>query len=50
MKTVRYLRNLTHLYLTKRIAWSTVLYAIRERPIAIAGRQGAWIVDPDFDR
>jgi len=36
------------LYLTGRITGRTLLYGLRHRPVALAGRTANYIVDRDF--
>ena len=45
MKTM-YTWNLLMLWLTRKITWATVIYAMKSRPIAVAGRGGSFHVDP----
>jgi len=42
-------RRVGRLLLRRRITWQTFKYSLRERPIAVAGRAGCYVVDPDFD-
>jgi hypothetical protein len=46
---VRYAFNVGRLLLRRRITWQTFKYSLRARPIAVAGRGGGYIVDPEFD-
>lgn len=41
-----YLWNLLTLWVAGKIDWHSVVYALRERPIAVAGRGGSYHVDP----
>lgn len=41
-----YVINAIHLWFKRRIDWRTLLYALRERPIAVAGKGGYYQVDP----
>lgn len=43
-----YLLNVLQLWVTRKITFQTVLHALECRPIAVAGRGGSYIVDPDF--
>lgn len=45
-----YFFNIVSLLIEGKIGWRTAAYALRERPIAVAGRRAAYIVDPSFDR
>jgi hypothetical protein len=36
-------------WVSRDITWRSALRALRERPIAVAGRGGAYVVDPDFE-
>lgn len=45
---MRYAFNVATLFLQQKITWQTLRYALRERPVAVAGRRGGYIVDPDF--
>lgn len=44
-----YVVNLLRLVLARRIHPRTAWRALQERPIAVAGRGGSYVVDPDFD-
>lgn len=46
---LRYALNCISLWLTKKISWATFLYGIKERIVALAGPEGAYVVDPDFE-
>lgn len=46
---MRYVLNVVTLFLRREIDWRTLRYALRERPVAVAGRRGGYIVDPDFE-
>lgn len=41
-----YIINVLQLWYTRRIDFRTAVYAMRERPIAVAGREGSYHVDP----
>jgi hypothetical protein len=43
-----YSREAIWLCLTGRITARTLIYGLRHRPVALAGRKVAYIVDPDF--
>lgn len=45
-----YFVNLFHLWVTRKISFLTLRMACVERPIAVAGRGGSYVVDPDFDQ
>jgi len=44
-----YVVNLLRLVLARRIQLRTAWRALQERPIAVAGRGGSYVVDPAFD-
>lgn len=46
---MRYEFNAGRLLLRRRITWQTFKYSLRERPVAVAGRAGCYVVDPHFD-
>jgi len=46
---MRYAINVGRLLLRRRITWQTFKYSLRERPSAVAGHAGCYVVDPDFD-
>lgn len=46
---MRYLGNVFGLWLRRRIRWSTLTRALRERPVAVAGRRGIYVLAPGFD-
>lgn len=46
---LRYAWNLAVLLAGRHITWRTALHALRQRPVALAGREGSHVVDPDFD-
>jgi hypothetical protein len=41
-----YTWNLLCLWMAKKINWATVVYAMKSRPIAVAGPAGSYHVDP----
>lgn len=46
---MRYAINVGRLLLRRKITWQTFKYSLRERPIAVAGHGGCYVVDPNFD-
>lgn len=44
-----YAFNVLMLVLERKITMLTAIYAAKERPIALAGRGGSYIVDPTFE-
>lgn len=40
-----YVGNLIWLLVTGKIEFRTVLYALREWPAAVSGKNGAWVID-----
>ena len=40
-----YTINALLLLINRRITWQTFLYAVRERPIAVAGKGGSYQID-----
>ena len=44
-----YAFNVLMLVLERKITMLTAIYAAKERPIAVAGRGGSYIVDPTFE-
>lgn len=45
---MRYFLCLMRLFLSRKISLATVRYALRERPLAVAGRGGSYAVWPDL--
>jgi hypothetical protein len=46
-----YVLNLLSLWVARKITWATVRYAMKSRPVAVAGRGGSYQVDaydPNF--
>lgn len=43
-----YAWNVAVLLGTRRINWRTALHGLRHRPIALCGRGGNYIVDPEW--
>ncbi len=41
-----YIVNVLNLWWERKITFQTVVHALRRRPIAVAGKGGAYIVDP----
>jgi hypothetical protein len=48
MWKLRYAARATRLLLQGKIRWRTFRMALREWPIAVAGKGGSYILDPDF--
>lgn len=46
--SLRYITTLTGLLIRREIDARHWLWAVRERPVVIAGRSGGWVVDQDF--
>lgn len=44
-----YTRNVLALFVARKITFATARHAFKERPIAVAGKDGAYVVDPAFD-
>ncbi|WP_157896785.1 hypothetical protein [Acidovorax carolinensis] len=44
-----YTWNLLSLWFSRKINFRTVRYALKNRPIAVAGSLGSYIVDPEFE-
>lgn len=44
-----YARNVMALLVSHEITWRSAIGALRERPIAVAGRGGSYVLDPDFE-
>lgn len=44
-----YLAAATCLFVTRRIRLRTLCHGLRHYPVALAGRDGAYIVDPSFE-
>lgn len=44
-----YAWNVLVLLMSRKITWSSALGSLRERPIAVAGRGGSYVLDPDFE-
>jgi hypothetical protein len=45
----RYAVNGLQLWLTQKISFATFLHGMRNKPVALAGPKGAYIVAPDFE-
>lgn len=41
-----YTWNLLSLWAGRKITWPTVIYALKSQPIAVAGRDGSYHIDP----
>ncbi len=46
---IRYTFNAASLLCRRKIRWQTFLRAVRERPLAVCGPRGSYVVDPDFE-
>lgn len=46
MYALKYTLNVLTLWCKRKIDFPIVVYALKKRPIAVAGRGGAYIVDP----
>jgi hypothetical protein len=46
---MRYLSKVFFLWLRRKIRWSTLTRALRERPLAVAGRRGIYVLAPGFE-
>ncbi|MYM92490.1 hypothetical protein [Duganella vulcania] len=46
MDGIVYVINAVRLWFDGEIMWRTLLYALRSRPIAVAGKRGYYQVDP----
>lgn len=44
-----YVWNVLSLWRTRRISFRSLVMALKSRPIAVAGRDGSYIVDPTFE-
>lgn len=49
MYLANYFFNAFQLLLERKISYLTFRMALRQRPIAVAGRHGSYVVDPDFE-
>lgn len=47
--TLRYVFSAARLWAARKISLGTLRHALRERPIAVAGRGGSFQIDPDFE-
>ena len=45
---MRYVISVGRHYLTGKVATVHALYALRERPVAVASKGKTWVIDPDF--
>lgn len=45
---LEYLAAVTCLFVTRRIRFRALCHGLRHYPVALAGRGGAYIVDPSF--
>lgn len=41
--------NILRLWATGKIGMRTAVYALREKPVAVAGKGGGYIIDPRFE-
>lgn len=46
---MQYIFNVLSLLIYRKITFLTAVYAIKSRPIVVAGRRGGYVVDPDFE-
>lgn len=44
-----YAWNVLALLVSHKVTWRIATHALRERPIAVAGRGGSYVLDPDFE-
>lgn len=49
MHTLQYTCNAVALWLSSKIDFQTLRYALRKRPAAVAGKGGSYAVDPDHE-
>ena len=47
---IRYTFNAAILQCRRKIRLRTLLLAMRERPIAVCGPRGSYVLDPDFEK
>lgn len=48
-RNLMYTWNLLSLWFGRKITFRTVRHALKNRPIAVAGKRGSYAVDPDFE-
>lgn len=46
---MRYVISVAHHYLTGKLSTEHAVYALRERPSAVASKGKTWVIDPDFE-
>ncbi|EPQ3666918.1 hypothetical protein MWU71_005982, partial [Pseudomonas aeruginosa] len=46
--SMRYVLSVASHYLTGKLTTGNALYALRERPVAVASKGKTWVIDPDF--
>ena len=44
-----YVWNVLALWCARKISFHTLVMSVKSRPIAVAGRDGSYIVDPSFE-
>lgn len=44
-----YAWNVLAVLVPRKITWRSAIGALRERPVAVAGRGGSHALDPDFE-
>jgi hypothetical protein len=44
-----YVWNVLSLWCDRKISFRTLVMSVKSRPIAVAGRDGSYIVDPTFE-
>lgn len=47
-KPMRYVLSVARHYLTGKLTTEHAVYALRERPVAVASKGKTWVIDPDF--
>lgn len=45
---MRYVLSVVRHYLTGKLTTMHAVYALRERPLAVASKGKIWVIDPDF--
>jgi hypothetical protein len=46
---MRYVFSVVRHFLTGKLTVQHALYALRERPVAVASKGTTWVIDPDFE-
>ncbi|HFD3781106.1 TPA: hypothetical protein ACF4EW_002623 [Pseudomonas aeruginosa] len=46
---MRYVLSVARHYLTGKLTTEHAVYALRERPVAVASKGKTWVIDPDFE-